>query len=147
VKATPATCKKIYTVASGDWCSKIEDAQGISDATLQSLNPWLDASCGGWDILGSVAATHESQMSNLGRISVSGEGEELELVICLVFFSCRKGLCVTDITPKKVQRKKMISEGDHTPRPPYTSYSGVTRVTRCYGAQIELRCPRRRSPF
>jgi hypothetical protein len=46
VKATPATCKKIYTVASGDYCSKIQTSQSISNATMYSLNPWLDAGCG-----------------------------------------------------------------------------------------------------
>jgi hypothetical protein len=46
VKATPATCKKIYTVASGDYCSKIQTSQSISNATMYGLNPWLDAGCG-----------------------------------------------------------------------------------------------------
>ncbi|KDR74914.1 hypothetical protein GALMADRAFT_123583 [Galerina marginata CBS 339.88] len=38
-------CPKIYTVASGDFCSKIETANNLSDAQFRSLNPWLDANC------------------------------------------------------------------------------------------------------
>jgi hypothetical protein len=34
-------CTSLYTVASGDYCSKIETAKSISDATLHALNPWL----------------------------------------------------------------------------------------------------------
>ena len=37
-----------YTVISGDYCSKIESANGISDAPsqLHAVNPWLDSACG-----------------------------------------------------------------------------------------------------
>ena len=46
VAATPKTCTKTYTVVSGDFCSLVESKNSISDATLRSLNPWLDANCG-----------------------------------------------------------------------------------------------------
>ena len=42
---TPA-CAKVYTVVSGDYSPEIETANGISDAQLYALNPWLDSSCG-----------------------------------------------------------------------------------------------------
>ncbi|PPQ83437.1 hypothetical protein CVT25_007028 [Psilocybe cyanescens] len=38
-------CAKIYTVASGDFCSKIETANDLTDAQLRSLNPWIDTNC------------------------------------------------------------------------------------------------------
>ncbi|TFY61264.1 hypothetical protein EVJ58_g4618 [Rhodofomes roseus] len=38
-------CPQLYTVVSGDYCSKIESEEGLTAAQLQALNPWLDASC------------------------------------------------------------------------------------------------------
>ncbi|KZV96691.1 hypothetical protein EXIGLDRAFT_747489 [Exidia glandulosa HHB12029] len=46
VAATPKACGKTYTVVSGDFCSLVESKNSISDATLHTLNPWLDANCG-----------------------------------------------------------------------------------------------------
>ncbi|EPS96900.1 hypothetical protein FOMPIDRAFT_1018598 [Fomitopsis schrenkii] len=46
VKGSPA-CNKVYTVVSGDYCSEIESANGISDAQLRTLNPWIDSACDG----------------------------------------------------------------------------------------------------
>ncbi|KAJ7677757.1 hypothetical protein DFH06DRAFT_560014 [Mycena polygramma] len=45
VAGSPAACGKTYTVASNDGCSLIESKNGISDATLRALNPWIDANC------------------------------------------------------------------------------------------------------
>ncbi|KAF8214912.1 hypothetical protein K438DRAFT_1659741 [Mycena galopus ATCC 62051] len=45
VAGTPAACGKTYTVVSGDVCSLVESKNGISDATLHALNPWIDANC------------------------------------------------------------------------------------------------------
>ncbi|KAJ7864947.1 hypothetical protein B0H14DRAFT_3862329 [Mycena olivaceomarginata] len=45
VAGTPAACGKTYTVVSGDSCSLVESKNGISDATLHALNPWIDANC------------------------------------------------------------------------------------------------------
>ncbi|KAM7220990.1 putative glycoside hydrolase, partial [Rhypophila decipiens] len=41
---TPGTCK-VYTVQSGDWCSKIAEAQSITLAQLRQYNPSLNAEC------------------------------------------------------------------------------------------------------
>ncbi|KAF9559712.1 hypothetical protein CPC08DRAFT_637416, partial [Agrocybe pediades] len=38
-------CGKVYTVQSGDFCSKITTSQGITQAQLVALNPQLDANC------------------------------------------------------------------------------------------------------
>jgi LysM repeat protein len=38
-------CSKRYTVASGDYCSKVETTVGLTDAQFRSYNPWLDANC------------------------------------------------------------------------------------------------------
>ncbi|TFY50660.1 hypothetical protein EVJ58_g10948, partial [Rhodofomes roseus] len=38
-------CPKLYTVASGDYCSLIETNEDITAAELQALNPWLDSNC------------------------------------------------------------------------------------------------------
>jgi chitinase len=40
-----AVCTEYYTVVSGDWCSKIADAHGITLDQLRALNPQLDAQC------------------------------------------------------------------------------------------------------
>jgi LysM repeat protein len=45
VAGTPAACGKTYTVVSDDSCSLVESKNGISDATLHALNPWIDANC------------------------------------------------------------------------------------------------------
>ncbi|KAJ6477835.1 hypothetical protein C8R47DRAFT_1139600 [Mycena vitilis] len=45
IAGAPKTCNKIYTVASGDFCSKIESANSLTAAQLTALNPWLDANC------------------------------------------------------------------------------------------------------
>ncbi|KAJ6591335.1 hypothetical protein B0H10DRAFT_2233374 [Mycena sp. CBHHK59/15] len=37
--------KTVYTVASGNSCSVIQQSQSISNATVYKLNPWLDANC------------------------------------------------------------------------------------------------------
>ncbi|KAF7378480.1 Glycoside hydrolase family 18 protein [Mycena sanguinolenta] len=39
------TCTQTYTVKSGDTCSKIEAANGISDAQLHALNPSINSGC------------------------------------------------------------------------------------------------------
>ncbi|KAJ7622132.1 hypothetical protein FB45DRAFT_753492 [Roridomyces roridus] len=41
----PSSCAQTYTVVSGDTCSKIESKNGISDATLHSLNPSINTGC------------------------------------------------------------------------------------------------------
>ncbi|KAJ7064105.1 hypothetical protein C8F01DRAFT_1275311 [Mycena amicta] len=38
-------CQQTYTVASGDTCGAIESKTGVSDATLHSLNTWINAAC------------------------------------------------------------------------------------------------------
>jgi LysM repeat protein len=38
-------CSKRYTVASGDYCSKIETTVGLTDAQLRSYNSWIDSAC------------------------------------------------------------------------------------------------------
>ena len=45
VAGSPKSCSKIYTVASGDYCSLVESKNSITDASLRALNPWLDANC------------------------------------------------------------------------------------------------------
>lgn len=47
VAAPPAagTCQKTYTVASGDWCAKIWEQFGLSEAQFRGLNPGLDGNC------------------------------------------------------------------------------------------------------
>ncbi|KAJ7198027.1 hypothetical protein GGX14DRAFT_573866 [Mycena pura] len=45
IAGTPKKCNKIYTVASGDFCSKIETANSLTPAQFTALNPWLDANC------------------------------------------------------------------------------------------------------
>lgn len=39
-------CTDLYTVVSGDFCSLIESKTDVSDATLRSLNPWINTNCG-----------------------------------------------------------------------------------------------------
>jgi hypothetical protein len=46
VAGSPAACGATYTVVSGDYCSLVESKNGISDATLRALNPWIDTNCG-----------------------------------------------------------------------------------------------------
>jgi LysM repeat protein len=45
--STPSssTCAQTYTVASGDWCSKIWEQFGLSESDFRSLNPSLNANC------------------------------------------------------------------------------------------------------
>lgn len=38
----------IQTVTTGDFCSKIETANSLTDAQFRALNPWLDANCGAY---------------------------------------------------------------------------------------------------
>ncbi|KAF7319626.1 hypothetical protein HMN09_00303000 [Mycena chlorophos] len=49
VSATPLeprqSCSETYTVVSGDTCAEIEAKEGISDATLHSLNPSINSGC------------------------------------------------------------------------------------------------------
>ena len=43
--SAPVVCKKTYTVVSGDFCSKIWTANGLTQAQFLALNPNLDANC------------------------------------------------------------------------------------------------------
>ena len=43
--ATGGACTGTYRVVSGDWCSKIWDAQGLTEARFRQLNPKVNASC------------------------------------------------------------------------------------------------------
>jgi LysM repeat protein len=43
--AAPSACKKTYTVVSGDWCAKIWEQFGLSEAAFRALNPKLDEGC------------------------------------------------------------------------------------------------------
>lgn len=43
--AAPSACKKTYTVVSGDWCAKIWEQFGLSEAAFRALNPGLDEGC------------------------------------------------------------------------------------------------------
>ncbi|KAK4096677.1 carbohydrate-binding module family 50 protein [Parathielavia hyrcaniae] len=45
VAAPSDTCNATYTVVSGDWCSKIWDQFGLTEAQFRALNPGLDANC------------------------------------------------------------------------------------------------------
>ncbi|KAJ7616568.1 RlpA-like double-psi beta-barrel-protein domain-containing protein-containing protein [Roridomyces roridus] len=38
-------CSKTYTVVSGDTCSAVEAKNGVSDATLHTLNPSINSGC------------------------------------------------------------------------------------------------------
>ena len=38
-------CAKIYTVQSGDYCYAITQSQGVTQAQLNALNPWIDSNC------------------------------------------------------------------------------------------------------
>ncbi|KAJ7323520.1 hypothetical protein DFH08DRAFT_969071 [Mycena albidolilacea] len=39
------SCSQTHTVVSGDTCSSIESAQGISDAQLHAMNPSINTGC------------------------------------------------------------------------------------------------------
>ena len=39
------SCGKIYTVQSGDSCFAITQSQGITQAQLNALNPFIDSNC------------------------------------------------------------------------------------------------------
>ncbi|KAJ6488790.1 hypothetical protein C8R45DRAFT_826775, partial [Mycena sanguinolenta] len=43
-------CTQTYTVKSGDTCSAIERATGVSDAQLHALNPVINSGCTNLDI-------------------------------------------------------------------------------------------------
>lgn len=43
--ATGGACTKTYRVVSGDWCSKIWDAEGLTEARFRQLNPKVNANC------------------------------------------------------------------------------------------------------
>ncbi|KAJ7642036.1 hypothetical protein FB45DRAFT_826290 [Roridomyces roridus] len=45
VSGGTTTCTKSYTVVSGDTCVSVESKNGISDATLHSLNPSINSAC------------------------------------------------------------------------------------------------------
>ncbi|KAJ7627281.1 hypothetical protein FB45DRAFT_795442, partial [Roridomyces roridus] len=45
VSGGTTSCTKSYTVVSGDTCVSVESKNGISDATLHSLNPSINSAC------------------------------------------------------------------------------------------------------
>ncbi|KAM7192140.1 hypothetical protein V8F20_008975 [Naviculisporaceae sp. PSN 640] len=41
----PPTCRATYTVISGDWCAKIWERFGLTEAQFRALNPSLNSNC------------------------------------------------------------------------------------------------------
>ncbi|KAH6843385.1 hypothetical protein B0I37DRAFT_437684 [Chaetomium sp. MPI-CAGE-AT-0009] len=43
--AAPSGCAKTYTVVAGDWCAKVWEQFGLSEAAFRALNPGLGEEC------------------------------------------------------------------------------------------------------